>query len=101
MDRKGYSTTRSFLSTFVIFQIVCCVLTFNPRAESSSRMIGADSDILPWGLIGPEFDARLNGMFSEPFEPMNLAGAFSEASVMSQLTPDLVIRMFPDAPPAN
>jgi putative chitinase len=101
MDRKGYSTTRSFLSTFVIFQIVCCVLTFNPRAESSSRMIGADSDILPWGLIAPEFDARLNAVFSESYEPMNLAGAFSEGAVMSQLTPDLVIRMFPAAPPAN
>src|SRR5499426_4752791 len=101
MDRKRYSTTRSFLSTFVICQIVCCVLTFNPRAESSSRMTGADSDILTWGLIAPEFDARMNEAFSEPYESMNLAGAFSEASVMSQLTPDLVSRMFPAAPPAN
>jgi len=64
-------------------------------------MTGADSDILTWGLIAPEFDARMNEAFSEPYESMNLAGAFSEASVMSQLTPDLVSRMFPAAPPAN
>jgi len=64
-------------------------------------MIGADSAILIEGLIAPEFNARLNVAFSEAYEPMNLAGAFSEASVMSQLTPDLVIRMFPSAPRAN
>jgi peptidoglycan L-alanyl-D-glutamate endopeptidase CwlK len=64
-------------------------------------MMGADSDILPWGLIAPEFDARLNEVFSASYEPMNLAGAFSEEPVMSQLTPALVIRMFPAAPPAN
>jgi peptidoglycan L-alanyl-D-glutamate endopeptidase CwlK len=74
---------------------------FNPCAKSSSRMMGADSAILTGGLIALEFDARQNAVFSESYEPMNLAGAFSEASVMSQLTPDLVIRMFPAAPPAN
>jgi putative chitinase len=64
-------------------------------------MIGADSAILTDGLIAPEFDARLNVAFSEAYEPMNPAGAFSDASLMSQLTPDLVIRMFPAAPRAN
>src|SRR5262245_21744897 len=101
MDRKGYITTRRFLSTSVLCQIVCCALTFNPCAESSPRMIGADSAILTGGLIAPEFDARLNVAFYEAYEPMNLAGAFSEESVMSQLTPDLVTRMFPAAPRAN
>src|SRR6266511_1073744 len=101
MDRKGYRTTRSFLSTFVLCQIVCCALTFSPCVESSSRMIGADSAILTEGLIAPELDARLNVAFSEAYEPMNLAAAFSDASVVSQLTPDLVIRMFPAAPRAN
>src|SRR5215470_13138493 len=101
MDRKGYRTKRSFLSTFVLCQIVFCALMFNPRAESSSRIIGADSAILTDGLIAPEFDARLNAAFSGANEPMNLAVSFSDASVMSQLTPDVVIRMFPAAPPAN
>jgi len=64
-------------------------------------MIGADSAILTEGLIAPELDARLNVAFSEAYEPMNLAAAFSDASVVSQLTPDLVIRMFPAAPRAN
>jgi putative chitinase len=101
MDRKGYRTTRSFLSTFVLCQIVFCALMFNRRAESSSRIIGADSAILTDGLIAPEFDARLNAAFSGAYEPMNLTVSFSDASVMSQLTPELVIRMFPAAPPAN
>jgi putative chitinase len=64
-------------------------------------MIGADSATLTGSLIAPEFDARLNEVFSASYEPMNLAGAFSEEPVMSQLTPALVIRMFPAAPPAN
>jgi putative chitinase len=64
-------------------------------------MISADGDILNEGLIAPEFDARLNAAFSEAYEPMNLAGVLSEASVVSQLTPDLVVRMFPAAPLAN
>src|SRR5215470_17649482 len=101
MDRKGYRTKRSFLSTFVLCQIVCCALTFNPCVESSSRMIGADGAILTKALIAPESDARPNVAFSETYEPINLAVSFSDASVMSQLTPELVIRMFPAAPPAN
>jgi len=64
-------------------------------------MIGAESAILTDGLIAPESDARLNEAFSGASEPMNLAVSFSDASVMSQLTPELVIRMFPAAPPAN
>ncbi len=64
-------------------------------------MIGADSAILTDGLIAPEFDARLNVAFSGAYEPTNPAASFSDASVMSQLTPDLVIRMFPAAPRAN
>jgi len=64
-------------------------------------MIGADGAILTDRLIAPELDARLNVAFSEAYEPMNLAVAFSDASVMSQLTSELVIRMFPAAPPAN
>jgi putative chitinase len=101
MDRKGYRTSRSFLSTFVLCQIVCCALIFNPCAESSSLIIGADSAILTEGLIAPESDARLNVAFSGAYESMNLAASIGGASVMSQLTPDLVIRMFPAAPPAN
>jgi peptidoglycan L-alanyl-D-glutamate endopeptidase CwlK len=64
-------------------------------------MIGADSAILTEGLIAPGIDARINVAFSEAYESMNLARSFSDASVMSQLTPDIVIRMFPAAPPAN
>jgi putative chitinase len=63
-------------------------------------MTGADNAVLTEGLIASEFDARLNVAFSEAYEP-NLAGAFSDVSVISQLTPDLVIRMFPAAPRAN
>jgi len=63
--------------------------------------MGADSAILIGDLIAPELDTRLNVAFYEAYEPMDQNDAFSEASVMSQLTPDLVIRMFPAAPPAN
>jgi putative chitinase len=100
MYRKGYKTTRSFLSTFVLLQIVCCVLTFNHGAESSARMTGADNAFLIDGLIASGFDTRLNVAFSEAPEPTNLADA-SGASVMSKLTPDLVARMFPAASRAN
>jgi putative chitinase len=100
MYRKGYRTTRSFLSTFVLFQIVCCALTFNPGAEISSRITGANNAILIDGLIASGFDTRLNIAFFEAPEPMNLAGD-DEESVMSMLTPDTVARMFPAAPRAN
>jgi len=63
--------------------------------------MGADSAILIDGLIAPEFDTRLNVGFSEVYEPMDPADDFSEAPVITQLTPDLVIRMFPAAPRAN
>lgn len=64
-------------------------------------MISADSAIPTEGLIASEFDARMNAAFSEAYEPINLAGALSEESAISQLTPDLVFRMFPAAPHAN
>jgi putative chitinase len=101
MDRKGYRTTRKFLSTFVLFQIVCCAMAFNLRVESASRMIGAESAFLIDSVIASGFDTRLNAAFVDAYEPMNPAGAFGDASVMSQLTPDLVARMFPAARRAN
>jgi len=64
-------------------------------------MMSANRAIQTEGLIASEFDARLNAAFSEAYEPMNLAGVLSEASAMSQLTLDLVVRMFPAAPRAN
>jgi putative chitinase len=70
---KRYGTTRSFLSIFVLYQIAFCILTINPHAEST----------------------RLNAVYSET------SGIYGETSVMSQLTPDLVIRMFPAAPRVN
>jgi putative chitinase len=75
---KRRGTTRSFLSIFVLYQIAFCALTINTHAESSPRTTGADSA----DLIG--VDARLN-----------------DPEVIAQLTPDLVIRMFPAAPRAN
>jgi peptidoglycan L-alanyl-D-glutamate endopeptidase CwlK len=63
--------------------------------------MGADSAILIDGILAPEFDTRLNVAFSEVYEPMDLDDDLSESPVMSQLTPDLVIRMFPAAPRAN
>jgi peptidoglycan L-alanyl-D-glutamate endopeptidase CwlK len=64
-------------------------------------MISSNRAILTEGLIASEFDARLNAAFPEAYEPMDPAGALSEASALSQLTPDLVVRMFPAAPLAN
>src|SRR5262245_23963656 len=101
MDRKGYSTTRVFLAAFVLCQIICCVFTCNPRAESVSRIMSAESAVLIGDLIAPEFDTRLNVAFYEAYEPMDPDDDFSEESVISQLTTDLVIRMFPAAPRAN
>lgn len=101
MTWKGYGTTRKFLSTFVLLQIVYCVLMFNPRAESASRMMGADRAILIEGLIASGFDTRMNIAFSDVYEPMNPADALGGASAMSQLTPDIVAKMFPAAPRAN
>src|SRR5882672_5033989 len=98
---KRYGTTRGFLLTFVLYQIACCVLTFNPHAESSSRIMGADSAILIGGLIASGFDTRLNAAFSEVYKPTDLSDVYSETPAMSQLTPDLVIRMFPAASRAN
>jgi len=63
--------------------------------------MGADSVILIDGLSSSEFDTRLNSVFSEAYEFSDLAGIYSETAVMSQLTPDLVIRIFPYAPRAN
>jgi peptidoglycan L-alanyl-D-glutamate endopeptidase CwlK len=91
MSRKRYKTTRSFLSIFVLYQIAFCVFTLNPQAESISRTTGADSAILIGGLTSSEFDTRLNAVFSES----------KETAIMSQLTPELVVRMFPYAPRAN
>lgn len=64
-------------------------------------MIGADNAFLIEGSIASGFDTRLNITFSEAYEPMNPAGAFGGASVMSQLTPDLAAKMFPAARRAN
>lgn len=80
---------------------MCFVFTRYPRADISPRTIGADSAILIGDVIAPEFDTRLNVAFYEVYESMNLDSAFSDASVVSQLTPDLVIKMFPAAPRAN
>ena len=63
--------------------------------------MSANRAIQTEGLIASEFDARLNAAFSEAYEPMNPAGVLSEASAMAQLTPDLVVRMFPGAPRDN
>ena len=74
---------------------------FSPHAESSSQMIGADSATPVESLIASGFDTRSNIEFSEVYEPLNLTGAFGGTSVLSQLNPDLVARMFPSAPRAN
>jgi putative chitinase len=63
--------------------------------------MGADSAILIEGLIASGFDTRLNAVFYEAYEPTCLDDVYSETAVMSQLTPDLVVRMFPAAPRAN
>ncbi|HEV2663468.1 MAG TPA: hypothetical protein VG324_01070 [Blastocatellia bacterium] len=63
--------------------------------------MSAESAVLIGDLIAPEFDTRLNVAFYEAYEPMDLDDDFSEESVISQLTTDLVIRMFPAAPRAN
>src|SRR5262245_52476594 len=105
MSWKRYRTSRSFLSIFVLYQIAFCVFTFKHHAESSSRptgrTTGADSAILISGLTSSGFDTRLNAVFSESYESVDLAGVHSETALMSQLTPELVIRMFPSAPRAN
>jgi putative chitinase len=82
MNWKRYGTTRSFLSIFVLYQIAFCVLTITPHAESSQIE----------GLNAPGVDTRMNTVFSEAYE---------STEMISQLTPNLVIRMFPSAPRAN
>jgi putative chitinase len=85
MNRKRYGTTRSFLSIFVLYQIVFHILTINPHAESS----------LTESLNAPGGDARMNTVFYD------MPGMYSGTEMISQLTPNLVIRMFPSAPRAN
>ena len=63
--------------------------------------MSAEGDVLIGDLIAPEFDTRLKVAFYEAYEPMDLDDNSSEDSVISQLTTDLVIRMFPAAPRAN
>jgi putative chitinase len=63
--------------------------------------MSAEGEVLIGDLIAPEFDTRLKVAFYEAYEPMDLDDDFSEESVISQLTTDLVIRMFPAAPRAN
>jgi putative chitinase len=108
MFRKKYRTTRSFLSIFVFYQIAFCVLTFSPHAETSIRTASADSvngNERSGGLISelyaPGADTRLNALSSEAYAPNDLAGVYSETTVISQLTSAVCARMFPAAPRAN
>jgi len=97
MGWRKHCTTRSILSIFVLCQIVCCVLPFNLYAESRSPETGADGAVLIEDSIASEFDTRLNNKALRVYEPVNYGGE----SVISQITPDLVARMFPGAPRAN
>jgi len=59
--------------------------------------MGADGDVLIGDSIASGFDTRLNKTATRVIEPMILDGA----SVISQITPDVVATMFPGAPRAN
>jgi putative chitinase len=63
--------------------------------------MSADSATLISGFISSESDTRLNAVFPGSYEHVDLAVTYDETSLMSQLTPELVIRMFPSAPRAN
>jgi putative chitinase len=91
MSWKRYGTTRSFLSALVLYQIACCVFTIITHAESSLRITGAGSATPTGSSTASGFDTRRDAVFSD----------VSDTAVISQLTPDLVIRMFPAAPRAN
>jgi len=104
---------------------MCCALSFDLQAEPSPRMMGADRAVLIGDSTASGFDTRLNAVFSDSpicfalmgiqpehlfvpimtasraYEPINLADTLGGASVMSQITPDLVASMFPGAPRAN
>ena len=60
-------------------------------------MKGADGAVLTGDSIASGFDTRLNKKALRVYEPMNFGGA----SVISQITPDMIARMFPGAPRAN
>ena len=90
-------TTRGFLATFVLVQFAGWILSFNFCAESSAAMNGADGPVLNGDRIASGFDTRLNNEAARAYGTMNLTGA----SVMSQVTPDMVAKMFPGAPRAN
>jgi len=97
MAWRKHGTTRSFLSIFVLCQIVCCALWFDLYAESGQPAPGADNAVLAGDSPASGFDTRLNKKALRVYEPMNSGGA----SVISQLTPDMVAKMFPGAPRAN
>ncbi|HKQ75384.1 MAG TPA: hypothetical protein VJ810_16915 [Blastocatellia bacterium] len=60
-------------------------------------MVGAEDAVLIGDSIASGFDTRLNKNALRMYEPMNFGGA----SVISQITPAMVARMFPGAPRAN
>lgn len=59
--------------------------------------MGADGAVLVGDSIASGFDTRLNKKALRVYEPMNFGGE----AVISQITPDMVARMFPGAPRAN
>jgi peptidoglycan L-alanyl-D-glutamate endopeptidase CwlK len=101
MFRKRYRTTRSFLSIFVFYQIAFCVLAFSPHAETSIRIESADGVTSIGELYAPGADARPNTLFYDAYAPGELAGVYSDTTVISQLTPAVCARMFPAASRAN
>ncbi len=101
MEWRRHGKTRSILSIFVLSQIICCVLSFNLYAESATSTKGADGAVLINDSTPSGFDTRSNRKSTRSsariYEPVNFGGE----SVISQITPDVVARMFPGAPRAN
>lgn len=122
MERKEYGTTRRFLSTLVICNVifVCCALPSDLHAQPSLWMkkhetvathdimffdpsAGFDIfdvfDVFDAGRIQPEHWLAPDA--SSLIGPIYLNDSRGKVSVISQVTPDLVAKMFPGAPRGN
>jgi peptidoglycan L-alanyl-D-glutamate endopeptidase CwlK len=71
--------------------------------RTNHRTIGADGAIEIDGSTASGFDTRMNAALSEAYKITESSGVYvhNDTQALSQLTPDLVIRMFPSAPRAN
>src|SRR5262245_430512 len=90
MDRKEYGNHGSFLSTFVLCQFVCCVLSFDLHAEPSPRMMGADRAVLIEGPTASGFDTRPNVVFSDSF-PWFAATRFQLDYLFAPAPPEVIV----------